>query len=96
MLKLNNIEVKRMKKKMYAKPEIYMERFELSQHIADCAWELTSSTKENCTAQADPDYLPGFPNLFVDSDHDCVLIPGQNYQEYCYHDGAQGVNGFAS
>ena len=85
-----------MKKKMYVKPMIYLEKFELSKHIADCAWELTSASKEACAAEADPDYLPGFPNLFVDSDHGCVLIPGQNYQEYCYHDGAQGVNVFAS
>lgn len=82
--------------KKYVKPELFYEQFELTQHIADCAWELTNSTKENCSAQSDPDYLPGFANLFMQDANGCVLIPGTNYQDYCYHDGAQGVNVFAS
>lgn len=82
--------------KKYVKPELFYEQFELSKHIADCAWELTNSTKETCSAQADPDYLPGFSNLFMDSSNGCVLIPGVNYEAFCYHDGAQGVNVFAS
>lgn len=85
-----------MNKKKYVKPKIFFERFELSQHIADCAWELTNSTKDTCSAQADPDFLPGMPNLFVSDRNGCVLIPGTNYQDYCYQDGAQGVNVFAS
>lgn len=84
-----------MKKKMYVKPMIYLEKFELSKHIADCAWELTSASKEACAAEADPDYLPGFPNLFVSSENGCVYTTAI-YQDYCYHDGAQGVNVFAS
>ena len=82
--------------KKYVKPELVYERFELTQHIADCAWELTNATKETCSAQADPDYLPGFPNLFMSDTNGCILIPGTNYQNYCYHDGTQGVNVFAS
>lgn len=82
--------------KKYVKPELIYEKFELTQHIADCAWELTNSTKDTCSAQADPDYLPGFPNLFMSDANGCTLIPGTNYQDYCYHDGAQGVNVFAS
>lgn len=85
-----------MKKKMYVKPMIYLEKFELSKHIADCAWELTSSDENTCAAEADPDYLPGFPNLFVSSGNGCILIPGVNQEEYCYQDGAQGANVFAS
>lgn len=82
--------------KKYVKPELFFEEFELTQHIADCAWELTSSNKDSCAAQADPKYLPGFPNLFMDNANGCTFIPGTNYQDYCYHDGAQGVNVFAS
>lgn len=85
--------------KKYVKPELIYEKYELTQHIADCAWELTNSTKETCSAQADPDYLPGFSNatnLFMDDAHGCTLIPGENYHDYCYHGGAQGVNVFAS
>lgn len=86
-----------MKKKMYVKPMIYLEKFELSKHIADCAWELTSSDENTCAAKADPDFLPPeFPNLFVSAKNSCGLRPGENYQDYCYHDGAQGANVFAS
>ena len=82
--------------KKYVKPELFYEHYELSQHIADCAWELTNSNEDTCSAQADPDYLPGFSNLFMASGNGCYYIPGVNYQDYCYQDGAQGVNVFAS
>lgn len=81
--------------KKYVKPELVYERFELTQHIADCAWELTNSTKYTCSAQADPDFLPGLPNLFVAEVNGCQ-ITSDAYQNYCYHDGANGVNVFAS
>ena len=82
--------------KKYVKPELFYEHYELSQHIADCAWELTNSNKDACSAQADPDYLLGLPNLFMASENGCVYIPGVNYSAFCYQDGAQGVNVFAS
>lgn len=83
--------------KKYVKPELFYEQFELTQHIADCAWELTNATKDSCSAKADPVLLPGVSsNLFMDAVNGCDLIPGKNYQDYCYHDGAQGVNVFAS
>ena len=81
--------------KKYVKPELFYEQFELSQHIADCAWELTSSDRGSCSAQADQKYLPGLENLFL-SEPMCALIPGVNYGEYCYQDGAQGANVFKS
>lgn len=81
--------------KKYVKPELFYERFELTQHIAACAWDLTTSTKDTCSAQADPDFLPGLPNLFMSEANGCVYTPDV-YQNYCYHDGAQGVNVFAS
>ena len=83
--------------KKYVKPELFYERYELTQHIADCAWELNSGDKSSCFAQADPDYLPSsYPNLFENSGNGCGLIPGQNYSDFCYHDGVQGVNVFKS
>jgi hypothetical protein len=82
--------------KKYVKPELFYEHYELNQHIADCAWELVNSNKETCSAVADSVQLPGFPNLFMASGNGCVLIPGDNYSDFCYHDGAQGVNVFAS
>ena len=85
-----------MKKKMYVKPMIYLEKFELSKHIADCAWELTSSDDKNCMAKADPDYLgSGMANLFVSSDIGCDVTP-DNYGVYCYQNGGEGANVFKS
>lgn len=92
--------------KKYVKPELFYEHYELSQHIADCAWELTTSGMSSCSAQADPVYLPGLSNLFLSAAVSCVYIPkinpdgsanqDGNYENYCYHDGTQGVNVFAS
>lgn len=82
-------------KKKYVKPQVVFERFELTKHVADCAWELVNSGKENCFAQADPDFMPGFPNLFMKEGNGCV-VTSDAYQDYCYQDGAQGVNVFAS
>lgn len=84
-----------MEKKIYVKPSVYMERFEVSQHVADCAWELVNSTKETCSAQSDPDYLPAGLTLFMDGANGCMVTP-DTYGDYCYHDGTQGVNIFAS
>ena len=82
--------------KKYVKPELFFEQFELSQHIADCAWELTTPTKDTCSATADPNMLPGFSNLFMNENNGCELIPGISYGDYCYQDGSNGVNVFAS
>lgn len=82
--------------KKYVKPELIYEKFELAQHIADCAWELTNSTEDTCSAQADQHYLPGFTNLFKSTNNGCDYIPGVNYGDYCYHDSAQGANVYAS
>ena len=81
--------------KKYVKPALFYEKFELSQHIADCAWELNSTNKESCHASADPKFLDDSPNLFVSALSTCVYNE-DNYQNYCYHDGVQGVNVFAS
>ena len=85
--------------KKYVKPELFYEKYELTQHIADCAWELTNSTKNTCSATPDPDYLDGLSNLFVSDANGCVYIPkeyGGNYELYCEFNGGQGINVFAS
>ena len=82
--------------KKYVKPELFFEQFELSQHIADCAWELLTPTKDTCSATSDLDILGVLPNLFMNENNGCALIPGDNYQQICYQDGAQGANVFAS
>ena len=63
--------------KVYEKPRITIERFELSQHIAACAWDMTNQSDEyNCTAQADTEWgLPGGLTMFTESPR-CIVTPG--------------------
>ena len=81
--------------KKYVKPELFYEKYELTQHIADCAWEFKEhTTVDNCYAQGDSEKVPIEGNLFV-SHSNCTVTPDV-YDDYCYHDGAQGVNVFIS
>lgn len=83
--------------KKYVKPELFYEHYELSQHIADCAWEITYAEAQ-CIAKGDPDKGLGAYTLFT-NDLGCMFVPkeyGGTYGEYCYHGGAGGVNTFDS
>lgn len=83
--------------KKYVKPELFYEYYELSQHIADCAWEITLA-EAACIANGDKDKGLGGFTLFT-TDLSCIFVPveyGGTYQAYCYHDGENGVNTFAS
>lgn len=73
--------------KKYVKPELFYERFELNQHIADCMWEMTASNKTVCSAAPDANmgYNPG--NLFIDSLAACTLKDHQ-YGDFCYENAA--------
>ena len=82
-----------MKKKMYEKPMIYMERFELSKHIADCAWELQSVDKNNCLAIPDKDKLPFDFTLFQGDLIRCDQTP-EEVEDVCYLNANSNV--FAS
>lgn len=87
-----------MKMKKYVKPELFYEQFELSQHIADCAWELASADPKNCHAEADPDYpaISFLPNLFMsDTPSSCVLNEN-TYHDFCYHGSVSAFNTFKS
>lgn len=80
--------------KKYIKPELFYERFELTQHIADCAWELNSQNKEVCAALADQAQLSGLPSLFTKPT--ICEITSDVYNDFCYHGGANGFNVFKS
>ena len=81
--------------KKYVKPELFYEHYELSQHIADCAWELTSNDEYSCSAEADTGKIDALPNLFMSTTSGCVLNE-KIYHDFCYHGGAGGVNSFKS
>lgn len=88
--------------KKYVKPELFYEQFELSQHIADCAWEWKNNTDETrgCYADADPDKIiqifPGAKYTLFVSEPLCAIFPGDDYYSYCYHPGAEHESLFKS
>lgn len=83
--------------KKYVKPELFYERYELSQHIADCAWELNSANKDVCSFKWDTEKSNGvdFGSLFS-SGMGCVNQTDMGYENYCEMNGANGINTFVS
>ena len=75
--------------KKYVKPELFYERYELSQHIADCQWEMNYANGESCVAKPDQDpfFLPlDWGNLFTEKPR-CDI---DDWQNYCYQTGSTG------
>lgn len=77
-------ETENKMKKVYEKPQVYMERFELSQNIALCDYRLGSESPQSCNITADrfEDDGEDFRGGFVSKDH-CSIITSV----YCYTDG---------
>lgn len=88
--------------KKYVKPQLFYERFELSQHVANCDWELLSASSTVCSAKPDSVTKPGVTsNLFTNQVLTCEYIPleleGGNYDGIiCYHQGTSNENVFQS
>lgn len=80
--------------KKYIKPELFYERYELSQHIADCAWEFKGFTTEGlCKVEADPDKIGVTGVLFTS---ECELDVAL-FESYCYQNSQDtGYKSFAS
>ena len=83
--------------KKYVKPELILEHYELSNTIADCAFELQSSDKNSCVAQGDAEDALGGVVLFLDSSMGCKYDP-KIFEFYCYQNGSSdgGANVFNS
>lgn len=81
--------------KKYVKPELFYERYELSQHIADCAWEMQYKDKEACKATADKDHWGDWNDTLFTETLECD-IDYNAQQDYCYHAGEDGMNVFIS
>lgn len=66
-------------KKVYEKPQVYMERFELAEHIAGCSLDITGSSEISCTGN---ETINGevIPNLFIDGNSACATV----IEGYCY------------
>lgn len=71
-------------KKKYVKPQVYMERFELNQHIAKCDWDYEGSLDaNNCRAESNLDGA-GNMALFASTTNGCTeIIEAGNLEDYC-------------
>lgn len=70
-------------KKKYEKPQIYIEKFELAQHIAKCDWDFEGFTSpESCKAVSNMGGVPGA--IFVDAGKGCTeIMDPEDYERYC-------------
>lgn len=72
-------------KKVYEKPNVYIETFELSQHIASCDFNIRGEQNvQNCFAVGeDPDY--GTAKVFMLTGTCDVVV-----EDYCNYNAADG------
>jgi len=79
--------------KKYIKPDLYCESFELSQHIATCAWDMAKqSDPSNCSASQE-----GYPKtIFADAGACQQVINPNQLDDYCYTNGAESNKIFNS
>lgn len=72
--------------KAYVKPELFYERYELSQYIANCDIKLINSTNaQSCAGVADPSFNYGNGTLFLNNET-CTTI----LDIYCETNGGDG------
>lgn len=81
--------------KAYVKPELFYERYEVSQHIADCQWEMSGfNSIETCKAYPDAGFWgPGYTDTLATEAQNCDIT---NIEDYCYQKGTDGLNVFLS
>lgn len=80
-------------KKVYEKPQVYMERFELAEHIAGCSVTWNSDHKsagDPKTCEAIVDLGDGYivPHAFFDAS---VCCDSGVMEAYCYTNGSLDV-----
>lgn len=72
--------------KKYEKPQILIEKFEVSQHIADCFWTMNSDANGSCTGDANDQGMPAI--LF--SDVQGCDVPYEFGEDMCYTNAQDG------
>lgn len=68
--------------KAYVKPELFYERYELSQHIATCGIDVNHDDENSCSPLLDGDFWPGLGGTVV-LQEGCGVQP----EVYCYTTG---------
>lgn len=83
--------------KKYVKPELFYERYELTEQIAACAWDLNQADEAHCGFMSDSKFedKTGVPGgwVILNQSGICEIV---DFQNYCYQNGAEGMNTFAS
>lgn len=81
--------------KKYVKPELVYERYELTEQIADCDFELIDTTlrdPSSCAFKGDEDSSLYNYVILLDTTTSCDF----GMEQYCYYAGANGMNTFNS
>lgn len=78
--------------KKYVKPMITLERFELSQNIAACAWDMNQQVG-SCTAEADKSIFGDSMSGFLFSTAQSCTYKADNQESYCYQNGSGSLYG---
>lgn len=78
--------------KKYVKPELFYEQYELSQHIANCEYELQAVDSNSCPAIGDADLGLDFIVLYKAE----PLCINTNWEDYCYESSEDGMTIFNS
>lgn len=73
-------------KKKYEKPQVYMEKFELAEHIAGCSLSINSGDPMSCVGEGyiQDKYLDSW---FIDGNMLCEA----ELEGYCYTNGSMNV-----
>ncbi|MBP3704935.1 MAG: hypothetical protein J6I98_05305 [Clostridia bacterium] len=79
--------------KKYVKPELFYERYELSQHIANCSWELNL---EQGTCGYIGDETSDWPDTVIISSEISGCLGMEANEDFCYTAGNEGHNTFMS
>ena len=82
--------------KKYVKPELILEHYELSNSIADCAFEIQLGDPANCFAQGDVEDALGNIVLFMTPEQNGCKFTPDIVEVYCYQTGGDGGNLFNS
>ena len=84
--------------KKYVRPELFYEFYELSQHIADCTWELKNMTDVTiCAVLPDLDKLPFLTaeaNMFAEWPT-CQILR-EDFEDFCYQNSTLNATLFSS
>ncbi len=75
-------------KKRYEKPQVYMEKFELSHNVAVCDYKINSGSEHECTIIKDncTDDAADFTGGFLTKENCSTVV-----NIYCYTNGAEGL-----